>query len=355
MPYQLVDTASKDLVEQTLHRFFEKSIEDAGQMDDSYLHLWQNLHGLIQSGGKRLRPQMTIVAYQAFGGKAVEKIIPVAAAQELLHFALLIHDDIIDRDHIRYGVENVAGKYMTTYSQYGLSEEDKKHYALSAAILGGDLMLSSAHQMISSSSLREEEKSIAHSLLTKGIFDVAGGELLDTELSFAPYSAGDAIKVAQYKTATYSFVVPLLTGAKLAGIDSKRSTILETYAKSLGIAFQLVDDILGIFGNQLETGKSNSSDITEGKMTYMIEQALTTMSDNERKIFDQAFGNLDASDEQINAVRNILNTSGAKQKTQDLANEYANKARTALDEMDLDAPYRETFERFVSIITERTH
>ena len=94
---------------QTLEDYFARGITRAEAVSPYYAQLWQEMFRLVKSGGKRLRPKMTILAYQAFGGQDVNSILPIAAAQELLHVSMLIHDDIIDRDYSRHGVDNVAG------------------------------------------------------------------------------------------------------------------------------------------------------------------------------------------------------------------------------------------------------
>lgn len=341
-------------VDQAINGFFERSIDYATRIDPSYERLWKTLYGLIRSGGKRLRPHMTLLAYEAFGGKDIKKMIPIAAAQELLHFSLLVHDDIIDRDYTRYGTANIAGVYKNVYEQYTKTTDDLTHYAHSAALLGGDLMISGAHQMIASSMLSDADKITAQGFLAHSIFEVAGGELLDTELSFMPYREGDALKVARYKTAGYSFVTPLLAGATLASINEKQRKALYTYATSLGVAFQLVDDLLGVFGDEATTGKSTSSDIREGKMTYMVEQALAVLNDAEKRVFEQWFGNLDATDEGVVAVQKLLELCGAKQAAVDLANEYAKTARDVIADMQLSPEYVEEFEKLVTKVTERS-
>jgi len=355
MANNLVDIEKTTLVDQAINGFFIRSIDYATRIDPSYQRLWETLYRLIRSGGKRLRPQMTILAYEAFGGTDIEKFIPIAAAQELLHFSLLIHDDVIDRDYTRYGTDNVAGHYKMIYSHYVNSSEEQTHYAHSAAILGGDLMLSGAHQMIAASSLDDKDKLTAQGFLAHSVFEVAGGELLDTELTFTPYTAGDALKVARYKTASYSFVTPLLTGATLAGINQRQTEALNTYAQCLGIAYQLVDDILGVFGDEDTTGKSTSSDITEGKRTYMIEKALGIMTETEKKTFETSFGNPNATESDIATIKQLLESTGARQITQNYADECANTAHATIKNMGLGDGYQLRFEQFVNKITERSH
>lgn len=351
----LTKTDSLTTLDQVISEFFEHSINEASRIDASYRQLWETLYALIRSGGKRLRPQMTLMAYEAFGGSTNNDIIRVAAAQELLHFSLLIHDDVIDRDYTRYGTLNVAGRYRELYSKFLPDGPDQLHFAHSAAILAGDLMLSSAHQLINATNLEPHQKSAAQQLLSLSIFEVAGGELLDTELSFVPYTDGDALKIARYKTAGYSFMIPLLTGAKLAGIDDGRAEKLREFAVSLGVAYQLVDDLLGTFGEEETTGKSTTSDIIEGKRTYMVEQALSAMTVLEKDRFESLFGNQSATIDQVEDVKQMLVSTGAKSKTEQTIREYADAAESSLKQLELGENEYQQFAQLIRKVTERAY
>jgi geranylgeranyl diphosphate synthase type II len=342
-------------LDRIIQDYFESRISDATKIDSSYRMLWETLYGLIRSGGKRLRPHMTLMAYRAFGGDDETSVLPVAAAQELLHFSLLIHDDVIDRDYTRYNTLNIAGKYRELYAKYLPDTNDQFHFAHSAAILGGDLMLSGAHQLIDLSPISSSKKTIAQQLLSLSVFEVAGGELLDTESSFVPYTNGDAIKIARYKTAGYSFKIPLLTGAKLAGISPEHESTLTDFAESLGIAFQLVDDLLGTFGEEETTGKSTTSDITEGKRTYMVEHAVNVMSAGEKAEFDKYFGNHEASPSEIENVKQLFVSTGAKSKTEQMIADYAEKARGALAQLGLSDEHANEFSELIRKVTERAY
>lgn len=342
-----------ELLDQTFNAYFERSIKEAAVISESYQQLWQVIHKLFLSGGKRLRPKMTLLAYEAFGGQDIKAVIPVAAAQELLHFSLLIHDDIIDRDYTRYGVLNVAGQYQRSYAKFLNDNTEQNHFAHSAALLAGDLMLSASHELIATSSLDEQKKLLAQRLLSRSIFEVAGGELLDTELSFMPYSSGDALNVARYKTASYSFMIPLLTGAQLASASESDITNLKQFSVSLGIAYQLVDDLLGMFGDEDLTGKSTTSDILEGKMTYMAEQAIKVLSQEEKSTWDKLFGNQAASPQEIETIKTIFITTGAKQITEDKIKQYIKASEESLKSMNLDDKHQEAFEKLVKKVVER--
>lgn len=338
------------LLDQAFDQYFERSIREAAAISMSYQELWQSLYDFFRAGGKRLRPQLTLFAYEAFGGSDTPSIIPIAAAQEMLHFSLLIHDDIIDRDYSRHATANIAGRYRERYAPYLSSSDDQTHFAQSTAIVAGDLMLSSAHELIATSSIDAARRSEAQRLLSGGVFEAAGGELLDIELSFMPYSPGEALLTARYKTAGYSFLTPLTTGAALAEASQVQRTHLRDFAVALGIAYQLTDDLLGVFGDEHVTGKSTTSDIIEGKMTFIVEQALELMQPHQKRQFMSIFGNQQASLDDIEIVRSLFRSTGAKQRTNDKISEYIHAARQSLHLLQLSKKQIKTFENLITKI-----
>lgn len=342
-------------VKKVIDDFFTVSIQQAKQVGVHYEALWSELYRLIQSGGKRIRPKTTLLSYKAFGGTDVETIIPIAVAQELLHLSLLIHDDIIDRDFVRYGVKNIAGSYQQAYQSLVDNEEDRTHYANSAALLAGDLLISGAYQLINQSTVEPQLKQQVQGLFSKAIFEVAGGELLDTESAFRPAEETDALSIARYKTASYSFVGPLLIGATLAGADETSCNQLRAFAENIGIAFQLKDDLLGVFGDEQVTGKSVTSDITEGKHTYMVETFLTTATEAQRLEFKKWFGLQSANPEQIEAVKNLFVSSGARQLVEDKITQYEHEARSALAQLQLSSDVQQQFEVYIQKVLKRDH
>jgi geranylgeranyl pyrophosphate synthase len=342
------DTILHDIFET----YFTKQISAANTISNDYATLWREIYRLLQSGGKRLRPRMTFLSYQAFGGTDLTAIAPVAAAQELLHLCLLVHDDIIDRDYIRYGVPNVSGSYLAHYEPLVTDESTRTHYANSAAILGGDLLLSSAYRLIIQSTVSDRHKLLAHDLLSRATFEVAGGELLDTEAAFRPSNQVNTLAIARYKTAGYSFVVPLLTGAALADAPAERHESLQRFAENLGIAYQLQDDILGVFGSADKTGKSTVGDLREGKRTYLVEQFFAAAGQADQQLFQVNFGRPTATPQQINELKDLLVSSGAKQRTLQKIAELETLAQQELESLSL---HPTDHDQFLSLITTALH
>ena len=336
-----------------LEDFFARNSQKAISISPYYHDLWAEIARLMSSGGKRLRPKMTILAYQAFGGKDVQAILPIAAAQELLHLGMLIHDDIIDRDYIRYGVDNIAGGYDKMYKDLVSDKTDRLHYAHSSALLAGDLMISGAYQLMTDAKVEATKIIEVQRLFGKGIFEVVGGELIDTESAFREFGEIKSETVALYKTASYTFIVPMLIGAMLADASKADQAYLRLFAENLGIAFQLRDDIIGVFGSEAATGKSTSGDIREGKRTYMVEQLCTLATKEQKVVFDHYFGDNAISSDEVELIRDLLVSTGAKQKTEEAIARYEVKARSALESLTLDPISGDQLEELITIATKR--
>jgi geranylgeranyl diphosphate synthase, type I len=337
-----------------LDNFFTENIVRSELLDTNYAQLWQTMHQLAKAGGKRLRPYFVMLAYAAYGGKDYPKIIPIAAAQELLHMSLLVHDDIIDKDYMRHGQANVAGVMRTIYHEGGAAD-NTEHFANSAALLAGDLLISGAYQTIINSSVTSEQKLVALSNLSDAIFLVGGGELLDTETSFRPISVDDSLKIADLKTARYSFVSPLLSGAVLAGASQEQQDLLEEFGIALGIAFQLADDLLGIYGDPAVTGKSNLGDIREGKQTYLMLQALRLADPADKALLTACLGNPDLTAIQAAQAREIVTRSGAQTSCLEKIAAYCQQAKDILTKLDIPDEHKQAFQKIITKATERTY
>ncbi len=340
-------------VSQSIDEFYKERINLASGMDESYAQLWKVMARLSQAGGKRLRPYMTMLAYESFGGADYDKVLPVALAQELLHQSMLMHDDIIDRDDVRYGVSNISGTYQQLYQELVADTVDRKHYADSAALLGGDLLISGAYDVLLNSSMSPRHILLAQRYLTRSIITVAAGELLDTEASFQAVGRVDALKIANLKTATYSFVGPLSVGAALAGASETELDAIKRYGEALGVAFQLTDDLLGVFGDSATTGKSTIGDIAEGKRTYLLQVTFEKASQAEQAVLRTHIGNPHISQQDAEIVRNIMISSGARGAVEALIEKFAGTALQTLSDLDLPNTRRDEFRQLVTMATQR--
>lgn len=339
---------TKEQIDAFLNALLRDRIAQAEKISDDYAQLWRSIESLLQAGGKRLRPYVIFLAYTLDGRKSdIETIIPAAAAQELLHMAMLIHDDIIDRDQIRYGVKNVTGQYDDLYKQHISDPIERRHFSNSAAIMAGDLLIAEAYSLIQQCNVDAPHITKAQAVLSKAIFGVVGGELLDTESAFRPFDTVDALLIAQQKTASYSFVGPLIMGASLADASLETIAGLRAFGSALGVAYQLQDDLLGAFGDEAITGKSNSGDIVEGKHTHLIEQFYQRADAARVAEFNTIFKNNHANDRAIERARQLLIETGAVQAVQMAIDELAGQARIHLEQLEMTPASRTAFNELI--------
>lgn len=344
---------STEKIEQEMRRYCSEQIALAAQVGDGYTNLWREIETYLMAGGKRIRPYLTLLAYTAFGGKRVDDIVPVACAWEFLHASLLVHDDIIDRDTVRHGRLNIAGSYEQLYKK--VAQTDTEHYALSAALLAGDLLIAAAHDIVRTSSLSAHEKLSTTELLHQAFFYVGGGELIDVESALYDIDSADVIRVAHYKTATYSFQLPLRCGAQLAAASEEQLNVLDELGLQLGIAFQLQDDLLGVFGSEDKTGKSNRSDIYEKKRTLLVQLAKSQLSQEQSDRLDKMYANeYVLSESDVDEVVGLIASTNARQAMEQHIEERSIKAKSLIDQLNFDEGYKKILIGFVDKLAVRS-
>lgn len=349
----LAPAQSKVMVDAFLTPLLTQLTENARRISPHYETLWQDIQKLYGAGGKRLRSYMTLLTYEAFSKKPPETILPAAVATELLHMAMLVHDDIIDRDDIRYGVKNVTGEYLIHYEELINDEASRRHYANSAALLAGDLLISEAYILMTETKANPTAIVAAQRLIAKAMFHVIAGELLDTEASFRGKDAADPLIIAEEKTASYSFVSPFLIGATLAEAHSTQQEILQKLGEQLGIGYQLRDDLLGVFGDELQTGKSTDSDIKEGKQTLLIKEFYAAATETQQQEFSRLFGHQDISAEATQRIKTLLIESGAKRAVEVQIDAFQEYAQTLVASLDIDPWHRHAFGLLIDLCLKR--
>jgi geranylgeranyl diphosphate synthase type I len=336
-------------VNTTLDRYIAERQRAARRLHADYGRLWDTMATVLGAGGKRLRPYMLMLSYQGYGGERYEDVLPVAAALELLHNALLMHDDIIDRDTIRHGRPNVTGHYLSLYGPTA------RHYADSAALVAGDLALSGAYELVLASQLPAEDRLLAQQHLARMMFVVSGGELLDTEAVLGPLADADTDTIIELKCAYYSCVGPLTLGARLAGASEGERARLDQFGLALGSAFQLVDDILGLFGDEAKTGKSTTSDLEEGKRTYLLQQTLAAATSAQRRWLEETIGHGTISAADAARMRNLVTSTGARAKTDALIAAHAATAHDLAGQLAVSEPARAALSDVIHLTVERRH
>lgn len=299
-----------------------------GRLDDpDHIALWEALQQATE-GGKRVRPLLFSSVHTALGGTWTEAAAQIAAALELLHTALIVHDDVIDGDDLRRGRPNVAGAFAASARAGGASPERARVYGDAAAILAGDLALAGVVRLIALCGAPAPVVRRLLDLLDDALHVTAAGELADVRLSVQQAaSTQETLLMSGGKTAAYSFQLPLQMAAVLAGSDEETLDRLGLFGWLLGTAFQLRDDLHGMFDETNRTGKPALSDLREGKETALIAFARTTPEWEQIATY---VGRPAISEEETATVRELLERCGARAAVESTACELAEQAAHAV-------------------------
>ncbi|MBP3976031.1 polyprenyl synthetase family protein [Microbacterium sp. BLY] len=322
-------------IEAVLRRRFAERTVAAEHHGAEFAALWHTAadHAL---GGKLLRPRMLMDLLPALAKapvteKDTARAIDVAADIELLHFAFLLHDDVIDGDLTRRRRPNLIGSLVARRPDE--ADETALHWGRSSAILLGDLLLSSAVLGFARTDLPAARKERLLALLETTVFETVAGEHSDVALSDGIITADlrTILATSASKTATYSFVLPLRAAAILAGAPVATEEQLTEIGAHLGLAYQLQDDLLSVFGDPDAHGKDPFSDLREGKETAIIAYARMT---SHWPAIELRFGETDLSIEDAAEMRDRLRECGAEGFVRGLVAEQLAAVSTVLAEAE---------------------
>jgi geranylgeranyl diphosphate synthase type II len=310
-----------------------EGLERARATGPAQLELWTALADATR-GGKRFRPALVTAAHDALGGSDHVAAAHLGAAVELLHTAFVVHDDVIDGDQVRRGRPNVSGTYARRATGEGAAPGAADHLGLTAGILAGDLALAAAIRTVATCPAEPATLARLLDLFDRALHTTAAGELADVRFSMGTVvpSLAESLTMEEQKTSAYSFELPLQAGAVLAGAEDEVVTRLGEAGRMLGVAFQLQDDLLGVFGDPQVTGKSALTDLREGKQTPLIAYARTT------ELWDGVaahLGSAELTDDDADIVRCLLAECGARDFVEGLAEDYVRGASTILEELGL--------------------
>ncbi|MFF2372390.1 polyprenyl synthetase family protein [Agromyces sp. NPDC058110] len=274
-------------------------------------------------GGKYLRPRLVAAAFLAFGGTDRGLLRQVAGAVQLVHLGLCAHDDVIDGDRVRHGRPNVIGRAEAHARGTGLDAAAANRQGEASGILSGDLALNAAVLALLTAPAAEHVRLRLATAALDAIEQAIAGELLDVRSETLPPERSRPLDVARLKTASYSVTLPLRLGAIAAGADGPAALdAIERVGTALGIAYQLGDDDLGLYGDPGTTGKSSLSDVRDGKRTEHIRIALERADAADRAHVAQRLGAPDVTDEDAARIRAIVTATGARAAVHDLVDEH---------------------------------
>lgn len=310
------------------------------------------------SGGKRIRPAFCYWSYVAAGGNPESPgVLDAAASLDLLHVSALVHDDVLDSSDLRRGIPAAHVQYQIQHDLLG-GTGSAPSFGLAGAVLLGDLLLGLSAELFDQSEIEQFAKLRAMKHLHAVRTEVVLGQMLDVWLQSIPPDSADeqlaaASQVCEYKTAKYSVQRPCQIGASLAAADQDLESALAAFGSPLGRAFQLRDDILGVFGDPGVTGKPAGDDIREGKRTILMAVALSEATPIETATLTRIFGNHEANQTDIELARGIIESSGARNRVENQINELHSQAMAALDGANLTVAGRTALTRLAELSIRR--
>jgi geranylgeranyl diphosphate synthase, type I len=340
-------------IEETLGDFVDQQSSWLAELGEDAGRLVEHARVSV-SGGKRFR-----ASFCWWGHLAVAEpddpgaLLRACASLELLHASALVHDDVMDASDVRRGRPATHRAFEALHREKGWSASAEQ-YGAAAAILLGDLLLSWSDELLRTSGLPAPRvlDALGYFDLTRS--EVVTGQFLDVSAQARGTSDVDvAMTVLRYKSAKYSVERPLHIGAALAGAGPATITQLSRFGLPLGEAFQLRDDLLGVFGDPEVTGKPAGDDLSEGKRTVLIALALDGLGPSDRAHLDGSLGGpLSAGD--VAELRRLIDASGAHEQVEEVISALTDRALAALDAAEIRDEARAVLRDLAAAATQRT-
>ncbi|MCK4412322.1 MAG: polyprenyl synthetase family protein [Candidatus Eisenbacteria sp.] len=294
----------------------------------------------MTSSGKKIRAGLVILGFEACrSARTLEPADPdgiyrAAGSVEILHNAFLIHDDIVDNSDLRRSVATVHRQYAELHRERFVSEEQALSYGRAVALNFGDKGQALAQELLLSSGFPSEVLLPAINLLSRTTADTVAGQLLDvSNVPLAELSEEVVLQIHEFKTAHYTVMLPLQMGAVLAHAKEDTVARIRDYALPIGIAFQIQDDILGLYGEERVLGKPVDSDVREGKKTLLMAHAYEASTAAQREVLARAHGNEALTADDLDEVRQIVRETGALARSEALARELVERGRPMIAEI----------------------
>jgi geranylgeranyl diphosphate synthase type I len=343
-------------VSAALTTFLDRQREVLGAMDPALVPLVDEVRALA-GGGKRLRPAFAYWGWRgasAGTGEDDDAVLRAVAALEFVHASALVHDDVMDGARTRRGRPATHVGFAARHGGAELAG-DGDAFGTGAAILIGDLALVWSDELLGSSGLSPESLARARAVWDTMRTEVTAGQYLDLLRAAGglPGSHG-ALTVARYKSAGYTVQRPLQLGAAIAGAGSEVTEACTAIGLPLGEAFQLRDDVLGVFGDPAVTGKSADDDLREGKQTLLIALAEEQADDRGRALLRDLLGNAEAGPEDFDALRRLLEATGARARVEERITRQTARARAAIAAAPLADDARAALDALAVAATSRT-
>ncbi len=332
-----VPAALSEIADRVNDRIAEVLDADAtrwGRLDPELRAPLASLRAMVLAGGKRLRPAFCFWAYVGMGGDpAADIVVDAGASLELLHTFALIHDDVMDASPFRHGIESVHVEHGRHHQRGGWQGPGDR-FGTGVAILVGNLAFVHSDRLLAGAPLPARE------VFDELRLEVNIGQYLDLIGTAKRTATPEAARrICQYKSGKYTIERPLHLGAALAAPSclAAVSESLSAYGLPLGEAFQLKDDLLGVFGDPSLTGKPVGEDLREGKPTMLFALAKSATSGSDLRLLDERFGSPDLAGDEVEALQDLFESSGARARVETMIDQLVDEALIAAKDLPLSS------------------
>jgi geranylgeranyl diphosphate synthase type I len=322
----------RDAIDQEMQQYINEQKKRLNSEDVFLREALQKVETVIFSGGKRLRGALLVQGYLAAGGQDQSVVLRAAAGLEFLHAYILMHDDIMDRDELRHGTPTLHRSYQEIAEKL-FSDQDNAHFGNSVALVLGDMVSAWGNDLVFGVDLPRENVQAAMCFLQQVVFATGAGQIEDMRIQYQKDATEkEVLALYQKKTAEYTIVGPLTLGALLAGEKILFQDFFREYGRALGIAFQITDDLLGLYASPEKTGKKMAADIIEGKMTYLMVVLLNNAKGDEQKRVRAILAHKEAvTTDDILFIQESFVASGAQKYAEEALAKYSTEARVILE------------------------
>jgi geranylgeranyl diphosphate synthase, type I len=362
-----------DLVQTTIDELLDREADALAAVSPDLAPLLDVARPFL-AGGKRFRALFCYWGWQAVAGRAGADelidapapdpgpVVAIASALEVFHAAALVHDDIMDNSDLRRGRPSAHRQFEAAHRTAGWDGSPERH-GEAAALLLGDLLLGWSDELFDRGVVAASDPAAARAAraeFARMRTEVTVGQYLDMleEDSWRRRDEGELLERAQrvvvYKSAKYSVEAPLAIGAALAGADLAQLGALRAFGLPLGIAFQLRDDVLGVFGDPEVTGKPAGDDLREGKRTVLVTLTRQKLPASIRRTFDELVGDPDLDAGQIGMLQTAVRDSGALDEVERIIEREVSTALAALEPAPLTRASRESLASLAAAVTARS-
>jgi len=338
-----------------LREHFDTVINETAEKDALVAEALESVKDIVLAGGKRLRAAFMCAGYFAAGGTDEERILRTSMSIEFIHAFLLVHDDVVDRDDLRHGRPSLHARYARFGRSVLSRKDDAEHFGDSIAIILGDMVAALGNDLIFRSGFPCEHVFRALSELQRTVSYTVIGQAMDLSFEFRKdIGKEDVLRMYEYKTAKYTVEGPLVLGALLAGGDDGLIEALRRYAVPTGIAFQIRDDILGVFGAESKLGKPVGSDIEEGKRTLPVVTAIERLGSSDRAELIRMLDSGSVDGKALERFRDMVRRSGALDSSSDSMVQLIKQAKESVSSAVVPDDMKRFLSGIADYISERT-